>query len=91
MALTLGLILPSPHKRNSSATWASLAFGSRAALVSSSPWYAALGELLTRWIEADLEILGVQPSETADHPLPQEPPDDGSCGPCPVPGMGGVG
>ena len=67
------------------------AFGSRAALVSSSPWYAALGELLTRWIEADLEILGVQPSETADHPLPQEPPDDGSCGPCPVPGMGGVG
>lgn len=66
-------------------------FGLRASAVSSSRWYTALGELLTAWVETDLEILGVEPVEIADHPLPQEPPDDGSCGPCPAPGVGGPG
>lgn len=65
-------------------------FGLRAAAVSSSPWYMALGELVTLWVEIDLEILGVAPVEIADHPLPVEPPDDGSCGPCPTPGVGGL-
>jgi len=64
------------------------AFGLRASAVSSSSWYATLGELLTLWIEAELETLEVRPVEIADSPLPQEPPDDGSCGPCPTPGGG---
>lgn len=64
-------------------------FGLRASAVSSSGWYTALGELLTVWVETDLAILGVEPVEVADHPLPQEPPDDDSCGPCPTPGTGG--
>lgn len=64
------------------------AFGLRASAVSSSAWYSTLGELLTLWIEAELEVLEVRPAEIADSPLPQEPPDDGSCGPCPTPGGG---
>lgn len=66
-------------------------FGSRASSVSPSYWYIALGELLTLWIETDLEILSVVPAEIADNPLPQDPPDDGNCGPCPTPGTGGTG
>lgn len=65
-------------------------FGLRAAAVSSSPWYVAMGELITLWVETDLEILSVGPVEIADHPLPIDPPDDGSCGPCPTPGVGGL-
>jgi TorA maturation chaperone TorD len=64
-------------------------FGLRASSVSSSPWYRALTELLTIWLETDIEILGVQPVEIADTPIPQPPPDDRSCGPCPAPGSGG--
>ncbi len=65
-------------------------FGLRASAVSSNPWYVALGELTTSWVETDLEIMGVEPVEIVDHPLPVEPPDDGSCGPCPAPGVGGL-
>ncbi len=62
------------------------AFGRRAAVISESPWYRALGELTAVWIERDMDHLGVTPIEVIDRPLPQEPPDDGSCGPCPTPG-----
>ena len=65
------------------ACWAP-AFGRRAAAVATHPWYAALGSFLSGWVEADTEALGVVPAEIAEEPLPQEPPDDGSCGPCPV-------
>jgi putative dimethyl sulfoxide reductase chaperone len=65
------------------ACWAP-AFGRRAAVVAAHPWYAALGYFLADWVEADAAALGVSPVETAEEPLPQEPPDDGSCGPCPV-------
>jgi TorA maturation chaperone TorD len=65
-------------------------FGLRASSVSSSPWYTALAELLLLWVGADLEILDVEPVEIADNPVPQEPQDDGSCGPCPAPGPGGT-
>lgn len=68
--------------------WAS-AFGLRASRVSTSPWYRALGEMLAAWVEWELASLAIQPVEVVEHPLPQEPPDDGSCGPCPVPIGGG--
>ena len=68
--------------------WAS-AFGLRANIVSTSPWYQALGEMLAAWVAWELASLAIQPVEVVDHPLPQEPPDDGSCGPCPVPIGGG--
>ena len=67
------------------------AFGRRATAVSTSDWYRALGELLALWIEAEFETLEVEPSETADSPLPQEPLDDGSCGPCPTTEIGAGG
>lgn len=60
------------------------AFGLRAAAVSSSPWYTSLGKLLAAWIHQDMSALGIEPAETVERPLPQEPPDDGSCGPCPT-------
>lgn len=63
-------------------------FGLRVSALSSSRWYATLGELLVLWIEAELDGFDVTPVEIADAPLPQEPPDDGSCGPCPTPGTG---
>lgn len=65
------------------------AFGLRVRAVSSSPWYSTLGELLALWIEWELVAMGVEPVEVVEHPLPQDPPDDGSCGPCPVPSLGG--
>lgn len=64
------------------------AFGLRAAAVSSSPWYTSLGKLLAAWIPRDMSALGIEPAETVERPLPQEPPDDGSCGPCPAPQFG---
>lgn len=65
------------------------AFGLRAAGVSSSLWYMSLGRLLATWITEDMSALGIEPAETVEHPLPQEPPpDDGSCGPCPSPPFG---
>ncbi|MEX2252000.1 MAG: molecular chaperone TorD family protein [Acidimicrobiia bacterium] len=66
------------------------AFGNRVASVAGDPWYRALGLLLALWVEADAAALGVSPIEMADEPLPQDPPDDGSCGPCPVPAIPGV-
>lgn len=59
------------------------AFGRRAAAISSSPWLAGLGELTAVWVEHDMTGYGVQPAEVVEGPLPQEPPDDGACGPCP--------
>lgn len=64
------------------------AFGWRAAAVSSSPWYSALGELLALWVPEDMDGFGVEPVEVVERPLPLEPPDDGACGPCPAPPAG---
>lgn len=64
------------------------AFGLRAAAVSSSPWYTVLGDLLAAWIAEDMDRLSVEPIEIVERPLPQEPPDDGGCGPCPAPQPG---
>jgi TorA maturation chaperone TorD len=60
------------------------AFGRRVARVSEHPFYRAAGELVSAWIESDLDELGIQPAEVADRPLPQTPIDDGGCGPCRV-------
>lgn len=61
-------------------------FGRRAASVATHPWYRAAGRLLAEWVEADLAAIGVVPVEIVDAPRPFEPPDDGSCGPCPPAG-----
>jgi TorA maturation chaperone TorD len=74
--------------RDHLACWAP-AFGRRAASVSPHCWYQALGELLAVWVEADAAAFGVTPVEVADDPVPQEPPDDGGCGPCQAPTAGG--
>ncbi|MFP3915408.1 MAG: molecular chaperone [Actinomycetota bacterium] len=60
------------------------AFGRRSAAVAAHGWYRMLGELTQRWIDADVAALGVTPAEVASDPLPQDLPDDGSCGPCPT-------
>lgn len=66
------------------------AFGRRAAAVSESSWLTSMGRLTADWIEYDLAAYGVEPTEVVDTPLPQDPPDDGACGPCPGPaGMAG--
>lgn len=66
------------------------AFGWRAAAVAASPWYSGLGELLAIWVPEDMAGFGVEPVEVVERPLPQEPPDDGACGPCPAPPAGRV-
>ena len=63
-------------------------FGRRASAVTASPWYRNLGVLIAMWIEHDCSAAGVTPVELVDEPLPQEPPDDLTCGPCPVPQEG---
>lgn len=60
------------------------AFGRRAAAVTSSAWLRNIGQLVARWIEYDMAAFGVEPAEAVEEPLPQDPPDDGSCGPCPT-------
>jgi TorA maturation chaperone TorD len=70
--------------RDHLACWAA-AFGRRCSTVSDDRWLQALGSLLAPWVEADAAALGVTPVEEVDQPLAQEPPDDGACGPCPVP------
>lgn len=60
------------------------AFGRRVAALAASGWLRGLGELLAMWVESDMLILDVEPLEVVEGPLPQEPPDDGTCGPCPV-------
>lgn len=67
------------------ACWAP-AFGRRAAVVATHPWYRTLGELTAQWVETDAAALGISPKEVALQPLPRQPPDDGACGPCPVGG-----
>ena len=64
------------------------AFGRRSAAVSDSPWYRSLGGLLALWVEQDTSAAGVIPVEVVKEPLSQDPPDDGTCGPCPVPPEG---
>jgi TorA maturation chaperone TorD len=61
------------------------AFGRRASAVTRSPWLGRLGEMVALWVELDMEAMGVAPAEVVEGPLPQEPPDDGVCGPCPAP------
>ncbi|HET9202825.1 MAG TPA: molecular chaperone TorD family protein [Acidimicrobiia bacterium] len=65
------------------------AFGRRAAAIAPSPWYRCLGTLLASWVEIDANAAGVVPTDVVEDPLPQDPPDDGMCGPCPVPRAGG--
>ena len=60
------------------------AFGRRAAAVARSIWLRSVGQLVAAWIEHDLAAFGVEPLEVVEEPLPQDPPDDGSCGPCPT-------
>lgn len=60
------------------------AFGRRAAAVTKSSWLRNVGKLAAQWIEYDLAAFGVEPTEVVEEPLPQDPPDDGSCGPCPT-------
>jgi len=67
------------------------AFGRRASAVTGSPWYRSLGELTAIWVEQETAAAGVTPVEVIEEPLPQEPPDDGACGPCPVPEEGSIG
>lgn len=60
------------------------AFGRRAAAVTPSAWFQNLGYLMALWVEHDMAAFGVEPTAVVEGPLPQEPPDDGACGPCPV-------
>jgi TorA maturation chaperone TorD len=64
------------------------AFGRRASTVSGSPWYQSLGSLVALWVEEEIAAAGVTPVEVVEEPLPQELPDDGACGPCPMPEQG---
>lgn len=66
------------------------AFGRRASAVSPGQWLGAIGRLTADWIEYDMAAYGIEPVEVADEPLPQDPPDDGACGPCPGPAEGAV-
>ncbi|MGA7272495.1 MAG: molecular chaperone TorD family protein [Acidimicrobiia bacterium] len=63
-------------------------FGRRASAITASPWYRSLGTLMALWVEEDVAAAGVEPAEMVEEPLPQPPPDDGACGPCPVPVAG---
>jgi DMSO reductase family type II enzyme chaperone len=56
-------------------------FGRRVEATASHPFYRQLGALLAVWLDADMHHLGVEPTETADEPVPPPPPDDGACGP----------
>jgi TorA maturation chaperone TorD len=63
-------------------------FGRRVAAVAGHAFYRTLGQLTAAWIEADLASVGASPVEQADQPLPQDPPEEFGCGPCPTPGTG---
>ncbi len=60
------------------------AFGRRVAAVTASLWLREIGSLVTLWVEDELAAFAVDPLEVVERPLPMEPRDDGSCGPCPV-------
>ena len=55
-------------------------FGRRLAVVADDPFFGAVGELLASWLELDMVAWGIEPRERLDQPVPQPPPDDGSCG-----------
>ncbi|MDX1619761.1 MAG: molecular chaperone TorD family protein [Nitriliruptorales bacterium] len=55
-------------------------FGRRVQMTAESNFYGGLGKLLAVWLEAEMGVLGVTPSEAVDRPLPPPPPDDGTCG-----------
>lgn len=59
-------------------------FGRRVAAVADHAFYRTLGRLTAAWIEADLASVGATPAEQADRPLPQDPPEEFGCGPCPM-------
>ncbi len=61
-------------------------FGRRVAAVADHGFYRRMGELTAEWIEADMASIGVTAAEQADRPLPQDPPEEFACGPCPLPG-----
>ena len=61
-------------------------FGRRVAAIADHGFYRHMGELIAAWIEADLASIGVTAAEQADRPLPQDPPEEFECGPCPLPG-----
>ncbi|MCZ7525571.1 MAG: molecular chaperone TorD family protein [Acidimicrobiia bacterium] len=56
------------------------ALGRRLELAAPEPLVRALGRLLGRWLETDLDVLDVTPAERLDEPFGPTPPDDGSCG-----------
>ena len=60
------------------------AFGRRVEVLAAGGWLRGLGKVLALWVESDMLSLDVEPLEVVEGPLPQEPPDDGLCGPCPV-------
>jgi TorA maturation chaperone TorD len=55
-------------------------FGRRLAVVAQDPFFGTIGELLASWLELDMAAWGIEPRERLDQPMPQPPPDDGSCG-----------
>jgi len=57
-------------------------FGRRVAKLAESPLYRSVGELLTRWLEADMAALAVEPAFDLDEPAPMAPQesDDEPCG-----------
>lgn len=55
-------------------------FAARLQVVADHPFFVAVGSLLAAWLEADLDWLGVEPSNPSMEPQPLPPPDDGLCG-----------
>lgn len=55
-------------------------FGRRIALLARHPLHDVAGQLLERFIEADLEAYGIEPLARLDEPRARFEPDDGSCG-----------
>jgi len=55
-------------------------FGRRVALVASDLALRGAGELLVAWLEADMEALGVAPTEHRSEPAPRPAPEDDTCG-----------
>lgn len=64
------------------------AFGQRLGLFCDEPVFQVTGSLLERWIEAEIEAWGAEPTDRLETPQPLPEPDDGSCGfdetTCPV-------
>jgi TorA maturation chaperone TorD len=61
-------------------------FGRRVEQLAATPLYRSVGGLLTRWLEADMAALEVQPAFELDEPVGM-PPQESDEEPC---GLGGV-